>query len=193
MKKWKGIKDSYNRSERAKTKSGQGTSKVYRQYQYARQLEVLQHTGKKGQTTSSLDDEVDVNIDNNDGGNAEDIDDLSSLVDQTKNRDQPVSHLSDSNQTPEDITPGESTGSRKRHQESTKKSFDELPAGKRGKVIEQNLLQCMQTPAPLVEAPKKNYEDVAFFQSLLLSIRTLNKNKLRLILNHTKLEFNYLI
>lgn len=149
MKKWKGVRDSYNRSVKPKTKSGQG-SEPSRKYQYARQLEFLQYTGKKAPTKTSLDVDMDL-IDQNE----DDIDDPSVDDHRAKTNDEPeYTEISDGSQTNVRVPSGEITVTpSKRKPQSQKKSFDELPAAKRKKEIEKNLLQFMQTPIPPAAPP----------------------------------------
>lgn len=143
MKKWKTIRDGYIRSERLKTKSGQG-SKDCRTYHYARQLEFLQIPNIKGKRKSSLDvedsdvenpEESDETIIGESNRNDDTFDPFEDDQDDTdvrrhQSEDQAISPNIQigANQI---IHPVEPASSRKRANESQTKSFDELPAAKR--------------------------------------------------------------
>lgn len=165
MKKWKNFRDSYFRSVKKKTVSGQAAQN--RAYVYARQLEFLTKTGIPSPTVSSLDEEPET----------EDVDD--------PGNDEEVQHVSS------DVTPAPEAGPSTRPDapplpvlpatvptaKRATSSFTKLPASKRRAIVEENLLNFMKIPqstATIVQqTPPEQDDDRSFFESLLPLVKTL--------------------
>lgn len=58
VRKWKGMKDSFMRSVKKKTVSGQGASNSNRRYVYSRQMEILMKCSDAAPTVTSIDDDA---------------------------------------------------------------------------------------------------------------------------------------